>query len=295
MKEIRDWLAHLDRLQQAIEHRMEAIPDRFNGSVPRGRLRLRAWRRQKDGPPYAVYWILMNRRRIREFRWQREKPVFPFRRRKIRTRQDLDDAIFFGMVCKARRMVYRYHAQVTALNAAHASIARAVEAIRKRLHPYREFAPDEPVDLRLWRGRDFRRVRTLLHGFEAHLDSVQLDLQRLDLDMSIMPNLPFRLVYEQDLDHPYGRLRWRRVRDSMMMPPLTDRLKRQLRLDPETSKLITPYELKRRGAMRRLKAATSVLRRIQSPLPWLLPNVLAILQEAAIDIPIELFSYGAAV
>jgi hypothetical protein len=295
VKEIRDRLAELDRLQRDIEYRMAALPERFTQSVPRARLRLRAWRRQKGGPPYAVYWIIMNRRRIPEFRWERDKPTFPFRRRKIRTRQDLDDAIFLGMACNARRTVYRYHAEVRALNAAHASIARAVEAIRKRLHPYREFAPDEPADLHLWHGLDFRRVRRLLHGFESHLDSVQVDLQRLDLDMSILPILPFRLVYEQDLDHPYGRLRWRRIRDGRMMPPLTDRLKRELRLDPEIRRRITPYEVQRRRTMRRLTAATSVLRSIQTPLPWLLPKALTLLRNGGIDIPIESFWKGAAV
>lgn len=293
MKEFRDHLARLGRLQRIIERRMEELPDAFNGSVPNGRLRLRAWRRLQDGPPYAVYWILMNRLRSTEFRWQREKPVFPFRRRKIRTRQDLDDAIFFGMACRVRRTVYRYHKQVTALNAAHVTIAKGVEELRKRLHPFRAAAPDEPVDLQYWHGRDFRRCRRLLHGFEAHLDAVQLDLERLDLEMAILPGLPFRLVFEQDIDHPHGRLRWRRIRDGQIIPTLTDRVKRQLRLDPDTSKMLTPYERRRRQGLRRLKAATTVLRHLRSSLPRLLPRALDLARGGGINIPLEHFAQGA--
>lgn len=287
MKDLRDHLARLDRLQHSIERRMDELPDRFNRSVPRGRLRLRAWRRQKDASPYAVYWILMNRRRISEFRWQRQEPVFPFRRRKIRTRQDLDDAIFFGMACHARRTVYRYHHQVTALNFAHAAIARAVEELRKRLHPFRGAARDVPRDLRYWHGHDARRVRSLLHDFEAHLDAVQIDLERLDLETALLPGLPFRLVFEQDLDHPNGRLRWRRVRDGKILPDLTDRVKRRLRVDPATSRMLTPFEQRRRQSLRRLKAATTVVRHLRASLPRILPKALALLRKGGIDIPVD--------
>jgi hypothetical protein len=205
--DVRTGLAQLFQLRRLIEARMEKLPGLFNLSVKRGSLRLRAWRRAKSVPPYAVYWVRMNRRRLPARGWRKLAPVFPFHRPKIRTRRDLDAAIFFGMVAKSRRIVYRFHAQMTTLNAAHAAISAALEECRKRLHPFRR--PSEIVRFR----DDFHRVLSHLDDFEAALDEAQTELQKLELEMRIYTQLPLRLVYEQDADHPYGRLRWRWVRD----------------------------------------------------------------------------------
>jgi len=52
--DLRTGLAQLFQLRRLIEARMEKLPGLFNLSVKRGSLRLRAWRRAKGVPPYAV-------------------------------------------------------------------------------------------------------------------------------------------------------------------------------------------------------------------------------------------------
>src|SRR5687767_10164147 len=136
MNEIRAALLDLRVLRGLIETRMDTLPQWFNGQVRFGRLRLRTWRRTKDGPPYAVYWILLNRHIVDRLSWIRKQPRFPFRRLKIGSRQDLDDAIYHGMVSSCRQIVYRYHDQATVHNAAHASISRAVDDVRKLLQAF---------------------------------------------------------------------------------------------------------------------------------------------------------------
>ena len=214
---------------------------------------LRPWRRRKLALPYAVYWIILNRRRIREHSWQKEKPTFPFRRPVIRTRENLDDAIFFARASKVRRAVYRFHRLIKALNASHAEISRSLDTLRKRLG---RFSGPSLADR--------------LRGLELAFDDARTALQRLDLDMSILPGLPFRLVYEQDFDHPHGRIRWRRVADGRPLPPLTDTLKRALRVPSHVRPLLTPYELARRRAMTRMKSLSMLQRGILAFLPPLL-------------------------
>jgi hypothetical protein len=96
-------------LRRWIERRMEALPAAFKSAVGRGRLLLHAWRRGKDLPPYAVYRVLVNRRRRIGSSWESAEPRFPFRRLKIHTRQDLDDAVWHGLLSRNRRQVYGQH------------------------------------------------------------------------------------------------------------------------------------------------------------------------------------------
>jgi hypothetical protein len=253
VKDILDLLLQLDAFRRQIQREMLALPERYQRAAPEGRLKLRPWRRRKLAPPYAVYWIILNRRRIREHSWQKEKPTFPFRRPVIRTRENLDDAIFFARASKVRRVVYRFHRLVKALNASHAEISRGIDTLRKRLG---RFSGPTLAD----------RLRSL----ELSFDDARIALQRLDLDMSILPGLPFRLVFEQDFEHPYGRVRWRRVADGRPLPALTDKLKRALRVPSEIRSLLTPHELARRRAMARMKSLSMLRRGILAFLPPLL-------------------------
>lgn len=277
MKDILDLLAQLGELRRRIQYEMLALPERFQRAAPQTLLKLRCWRRRKLARPFAVYWIILNRRRIREHRWQKEKPTFPFRRPVIRTRENLDDAIFFARASKVRRVVYRFHRLVKALNASHAEISRGIDTLRKRLGRF----PDLPVEPQL------PSLAGRLRGFELAIDDARNALQRLDLDMSILPGLPFRLVYEQDFEHPYGRVRWRRVADGRPLPALTDKLKRALRIPAEIRPLLTPHELARRRAMERMKSLSTLRRGILAFLPPLLRRTRERLGVFGIDLPKE--------
>lgn len=263
MNALRSALFDLRILRGLIERRMESLPGWFNHLVPHGRLRLRPWRRTKEDSPYAVYWILLNRRIAERFSWIRKQPRFPFCRLKIRSRQDLDDAIFHGMVTSRRQDVYRYHDQATTLNAAHSSISRAVDDVRKYLQGFRLTAPPTKDS--------FKRVEAHLLAFDRALDDARTELQALDVEMRIYAtSLPLRLVFEQDAHHPYGRVRWRWVRDGRSEQPLTDRRKRELRIPAELRPLFTPYESRRRQVMSRLLRLTKIAKRLKTrilPIP----------------------------
>jgi hypothetical protein len=269
MNDIRAALRELRLLRSGIEQRMLSLPDSFNGMVRYGRLRLRPYRRTKDGPPYAVYWILMSRHPIHALTGVRRKPRYPFRRVKVSSRQDLDDAIYHGAISACRETVYRMHARVTALNESHAAISGALEDIRRLLQGFcreRFTDPDQ-------------RAEACLSAFEDALDDAMSELQAVDTEMRIFPGgLPLRLVYERDAAHPYGRLRWRWVRDGRPESPLTDRRKRELRLPRELRLLFTPYERRRRRATAQLIRLTRIARRLKTqvlPVPAKVQTLLA--------------------
>lgn len=278
MRDILDFLLQVARFRRAIQVEMVALPERFQRAAPICRMRLRPWRDAR-GFPFAIYWIIINRRRASRFRWQKDKPTFPFRRPKIRTRENLDDAIFFAHASKVRRVVYQFHALVKAVNSAHAELSRAIDSLRKRLRRFLCCA----TDLQSY-GKDIARVAGFVGGLEIAFDESRISLQRLDFDMSILPSLPFRLFFEQDLEHPYGRLRWRRVSDGRPFPALTDKVKRALHVPAEISRLLTPHERKRRWSMRNHKRLTTLRRRILATFPPLLNRVKDGLRVHGIDL-----------
>lgn len=277
MNDIRAALFDLRILRGLVERRMDALPTWFNAQVKHGLLRLRAWRRTKDGPPYAVYWILLNRRIVDRFSWLRKAPRFPFRRLKIRTRQDIDDAIYHGIVSSHRQDVYRYHARATAHNAVHSLISRAMDDVRKLLQAFRPST----------RFTDsHRRAEAHLAAFERAVDDVRTKLQAIDVEMRIYATyLPLRLVFEQDAHHPWGRLRWRWVRDGRPEPPLTDRRKRELRLPAELRSLFTPFELRRRQCMSRINRLSKVARRLRTRVLPIPDQVRHVLEAEGIPLP----------
>jgi hypothetical protein len=277
VNEILELVVQVDALRRRISYEMSMLPERFQRAAPQGLLRLRPWRRRRLALPYAVYWIILNRRRIRENRWQKERPTFPFRRPVIRTRQDLDDAIFFARASKVRRVVYSFNLVVKDLNATHAELSRAIDTVRKRIARF----PQVAVEHRLW------ALAGRLRGFELAFDDVRTALQRLDLDMSILPGLPFRLVFEQDVEHPYGRVRWRRVSDGRPVPALTDKVKRALRIPVDVRRLLTPHERARRQAMARLKFLTALRRRLLAFLRPLIERTRRLFWFLRIELPKE--------
>ena len=256
MIDVRGVLSEFRSLLSWIEARMLLLQTTFNQEVPHGRLRLRPYRRSKDGPPYAVYWILISRRRLDGVTGIRRKPRYPFRRVPVNSRQDLDDALYHGAISSRREVVYRTHARLAALNDAHASISGAVEAIRRNLQG---FLPQAPT-------RDpLRRAEAYLTAFEDALDDARSELQAIDAEMRILADyLPLRLVFEVDAEHPYGRLRWRWTRDGRPELPLTDRRKRELRLPRELWRDFTPFEGRRRRAAARLARLTRIARRVKT-------------------------------
>ncbi len=281
MMEVHAGLTNLQRLQQRIEALMESLPEQFNRSIKNSRLRLRAWRRSKGLPPFAVYWVILNRRRDARDGWGTRAPRFPFYRPKTRTRQNLDDAIYFGMAAQYRRIVYTFHARAMALNAAHGMISGAVEGFRKMLRPYELDTGGNPF-------RDnFSRVIAYLKGFAFSFSAAQTDLQKLELEMRLYSPLPLRLIYEQDAEHPYGRLRWRWVADGAPESPLNDRRKRDLRLEKSIRMELTPFEQGRRRGVRRLKVFTEVLRRLRARIPAVIQKTLDLLKTEGIVIAFE--------
>ena len=276
MNDVRSALLELRELRDRVRRAMESLHLDFNSAVSNSRLRLRAWRRTREGPPYAVYWILFNRRTLERFGWQKKQPRFPFRRLKIHTRQNLDDAIYHGMASASRHTVYRFHAKLTALNAAQAAISRGVDGLRKLLSGFR--TKDLPKDA-------FQRADTLLTAFDISLDDARGELMNLELESKFFANLPLRLVFEQDAHHPHGRLRWRWVRDGRPELPLTDRRKRELRLPPEMRSQFTPYELRRRRGMVRQNRLSKIARRLKTRVNPAPDQVRTLLETQGIPLP----------
>src|SRR5258708_22196508 len=98
--QLRERIDSLVALRIQAEGAMEDLKVDYNLSVPATRLRLRPWSLEKGLPPYAVYWIFVNRRRrlaetVVDQAIERLKPR-RFVRFKVGNRRRLRWGIFYG-------------------------------------------------------------------------------------------------------------------------------------------------------------------------------------------------------
>lgn len=274
VEEIQLRVRKLSVLRLSVEHRMEALKEAFNASMPRSRLRLRPWSRRKGEPPYAVYWILLTRkRRFFENRtWQAIEDMRPrwFKRLKIRTRRDLDLAIHRAGMDAVRHGVHRYHDDVLALNEAHRSLARGMDSIRRMLSGRDAgkglTSPELPEELDgRWLSDDVRGVTRSAWRLECLVRRTTNDLALVSRLQSRQPGwIRYRLEFRQGKDHPYGHLVWRDLETRSTYACLDDRTKRRLGIPAHMRGVLTPFELNRRDLIRELKSRTSLLRRIRT-------------------------------
>jgi hypothetical protein len=253
---------------------MEALKGAFNSTMPRSRLRLRPWSRRKGEPPYALYWVLLTKKRtLFEYSsWPTEPDRRPrwFKRLKIRTKRDLDLAIHRAGMDAVRRDVHRFHDDLVALNAAHETLARGLDSIRKmmssRAAGSRLNAPMVPPladELSItWETAPLINQAWLL---ECLIRRTTGDLIILARHQSKQPGwIRFRLEFRQSKAEPYGRLVWRDLETRSTYASLDDRTKRKLGIPAPMRALLTPFELDRRDLTRALKAQTGVLRGVRA-------------------------------
>jgi hypothetical protein len=274
LEELRSKQDEIRELQLRVESRMEALKEAFNSSMPRSRLRLRPWSRRKGEPPYAIYWVLLTKKRtlFENRTWQIIEDPRPrwFKRLKIRTRWDLDLAIHRAGMDAVRRDVHRFHGDLVVLNAAHRTLARGLDSIRKmmgsRAAGGRLNAPVVPP-LRdestiSWETAPLIRQAWTL---ECLLRRTTGDLKTLAHFQAKQPGwLRFRLEFRQSEAEPYGRLVWRDLETRSTYASLDDRTKRRLGIPAAMRGLLTPFELSRRDLARALRAQTGVLRRVRA-------------------------------
>jgi hypothetical protein len=274
VEEIQLLVRKLYELRISVEHRMEALKEAFNASMPRSRLRLRPWSRRKGEPPYAVYWIFLTRkqRTFENRTWQAIESRRPrwFKRLKIRTRRDLDLAIHRAGMDAVRRQVHRFHDDVLALNESHRALARATDSIRRMLSGRAAgkglTIPPVPEELEgRWLPDEVLGVTRSAWRLECLTRRTTNDLALVSRLQSRQPGwIRYRLEFRQGKDHPYGHLVWRDLETRSTYACLDDRTKRRLGIPAPMRGVLTPFELNRRELIRELKSRTSLLRRIRT-------------------------------
>jgi hypothetical protein len=274
LEELRSKQDEIRGLRLKVESRMEALKEAFNSTMPRSRLRLRPWSRRKGEPPYAVYWILLTKKRtLFEYSsWPTEPDRRPrwFKRLKIRTRRDLDLAIHRAGMDAVRRNVHRFHDDLVALNAAHQALARGLDSIRKMMGSRAagsQLNPPMVPPLRDELSITWETAPLINHAWmlECLLRRTTGDLVTLAHLQSKQPGwIRFRLEFRQTKSEPYGRLLWRDLETRSTYASLDDRTKRKLGIPASMRALLTPYELSRRERARALKEQTGVLRRVRT-------------------------------
>jgi hypothetical protein len=270
--ELMERIREIDVRRRSTERKMVELREDFNRCAPRARLCLRPWTQKKGESPYALYWIVLSRRRefyptgrpgeARRPRW--------YRRLKIETRRDLDAAIHRNGMDRQREMVHRFDARATALNEQHRLLARGLDSVRKILASRatgREFGPtDIPSNVLAFGSTPkVRRLLADLWEFECALTRImQMAYACSAWQRDQRQSVRFRLHFLRDREHPYGRLVWRDEETGQKYSSLNDRTKRRLRLPRDLLKEITPFEKERREITSILKTRTSVVRRLKA-------------------------------
>jgi hypothetical protein len=270
--ELMERIREIDVRRRSTERKMTELREDFNRCAPRARLCLRPWTQKKGESPYALYWIVLSRRRefyptgrpgeARRPRW--------YRRLKIGTQRDLDAAIHRNGMDRQREMVHRFDARAVALNEQHRLLARGLDSVRKILASRatgREFGPtDMPANLLAFGSTPkVRRLLADLWEFECALTRIMQMAYACSASQRGQPKwVRFRLLFLRDREHPYGRLLWRDEETGQKYSSLDDRTKRRLRLYRDVRKAITPFEKERRELSRILKTRTSVVRRLKA-------------------------------
>jgi hypothetical protein len=265
-------LLEVIHLLSTVERWMESLKESFNDAMPPSLLRLRPWPRTKGGPPYALYWIFFQRCRPRydewTFRLVEDRKPRRFRRLKIRTRADLSTYVHLARLNTHREGVYRYHDRAQALNEAHRVLARALDSVRKMVNGRAAecWTSNEisPLD-----GSRFLDVPRRHLAWIEQLWRIGWTMRGLSDDMrqftenrrQSFPRQRYKLVYQEDSDHPYGRLIWRDELSRASFSSMPDRLRRKLRIP--RSDFIADAEALRRTYTKRLQTYAKLMKRIR--------------------------------
>lgn len=274
--ELRRRIDTLVALRTRAEYAMLDLKEEYNRSVPPTRLRLRPWSRSKGMPPYAIYWIFVNRRRrlvesVVDRAIERLKPR-RFVRFKVAARRRLRWGIYWGGLTAYRAVVLAFDRRAAELNEAHRLAARALDSLRKMLDSRaggketvisipllpRDCYPDRcPTELhRLY----------FLHWRFVHVLSAIGEQSRALADKSRHEHLPggLRLRYRRDADHPFGQLLWSAASGRVAFSKLSERMLRMLRLRSADRRIIARVERERRRHIHRLGCLTSMLRKLRT-------------------------------
>jgi hypothetical protein len=254
-------------LRRRIESRMRTLPLDFNASVPSTTLHLRAWTRGLDGPPYALYWILIHPASRYFNSWldqtihNLEPRKRPFSYVSIHTPRDLDTAIHRGILDGYRPLVRGYHNLALALNGGHQIVSVALDSVRKLLSrktldpALQDESPDPPGELApLHESAKTRTLMERLWVLETRLSRAVGELRHMVEHHH--PNMvppPYKLVLFEVPGPPFVRLGWKNADTGCVHNGLTDLEMRSLDFSPDDRRALSPYELVRRRLTRRLE------------------------------------------
>lgn len=289
--ELANHVYQLSRFRREVEEAILQVPEDFKLRFRRTTLRLRAWPRRKGDPPYALYWITFPPRKNYCEDWLAQViERLPgrrcwFHRLKIRNSRDLDRAIHRAGLDYARRDVHAFHRRARALNEAHKTLTGALDSVRKILRGKAASDPAAterpPVDPLLLLPRDATVVYSGLLMLDDAIRRHQADAELLVRWARRRPRWqPFRLTFPVDFDHPNGRFLWIDDESGRSFGRLNYRDRKALGLSNRASRFISPIEMQRRLLDRRLKASTSIIRRIRPRIPAAMARAQALLAEA---------------
>lgn len=254
-------------LRQRIEARMRTLPLDFNASVPSTTLHLRAWTRGLNGPPYALYWILIHPA-SRYFNSWLDQTIHnleprrrPFSYVSIRTPRDLDTAIHRGILDGYRPLVRGYHHLAVVLNGRHQIVSVALDSVRKLLSrktldpALQADCPDPPDELApLHESAKTRTLMERLWVLETRLSQAVGELRYMadNHHRNGVPP-PYKLVLFGLPGLPFVRLVWKNADTGCVHNGLTDLQMRSLDFSPDARRALSPYEIVRRRLTRRLE------------------------------------------
>jgi hypothetical protein len=274
-EDLKQGILDLDHLRSQVRRAMEILKLDYNRIMPRTRLRLRPWSLKKGHPPYAVYWIFVNRRRpyaetLLDQVIENMKPR-RFVRFKVGDRERLHWGIYHGGLAEHRRTVQAYDRRAAALNEAHRRAARGLDSLRKILsrRPEDELRGDLIPDLprACWTDScpwELHRLYTFawiwVHFVAGTTRSLRVLAERLAGE-----RLPrgLTLKFRQDAEHPYGQILWSGAGGRSSFARLTGRETRNLKLRSGDRKIIAQIERERRPLVRRLGCLTRLLKKVR--------------------------------
>jgi hypothetical protein len=282
-------ISQADERRKVVEWRMEDLRKAYIRTVPRSRLGLRPWTRTKDGPPYAIYWIRLNRRHqtFDDRTWEVMSPNRPrwFRRLKIRTYRELGSALHWAGLDASRKTIHLFGKRVRTLNEAHTLLCRSIASLRTMIRGRAAglaFPLDHPPFPEAVEAGLGPRARDLLGSvwkFAWRVEFVSLGLHRLsEHHRECFPDMSWHLQPFSDRDHPFGHLHWQNSEDGATLPSLDTRTMHRIHLPEEYHKMTLLWEKERQGVNLLLKERAKVFRRMMRKIQEALDRTAEVLQ-----------------
>ncbi len=244
-----DHFVAVEQMLAQCEQAMQSVAETFRTALPRRKLVLYVKRTKYTKRPRGLYW---------------GRAIKHAKRHHLPGRVNLTYIYFVGGNEDYRDAYRLFDDRAASLNNAHKLLATTSANLRSMMSKRTFPAPAWPLDLALVPSEFGRAGFPHALPIWAHCSAIASCVGRLVCLASRFAaegDSGFVLTFERDVDHPFGRLRWRSASGAHLPTPLRWYRLERARVDRTTSRTLFVFERERRLLAREHHQLTAIFRR----------------------------------